>query len=95
MLSKDGVINLNELKKKKPAELLKYATDLNIEGTGGMRKQDLIFALLQAHTEASGAVYSEGVLETLPDGFGFLRAQTTITYPAQTISMFRPRRSGV
>jgi transcription termination factor Rho len=74
MLSKDGVINLNELKKKKPAELLKYATDLNIEGTGGMRKQDLIFALLQAHTENSGAVFSEGVLETLPDGFGFLRA---------------------
>jgi transcription termination factor Rho len=74
MLSKDGVINLNELKKKKPAELLKYAAELNIEGTGGMRKQDLIFALLQAHAENSGAVYSEGVLEVLPDGFGFLRA---------------------
>ena len=74
MLSKDGVVNLNELKKKKPAELAKYAADLKIEGAAGMRKQDLIFALLQAHTENSGAVYSEGVLETLPDGFGFLRA---------------------
>ncbi len=74
MLNKDGVINLNELKKKKPAELLKFAAELQIEGTGGMRKQDLIFALLQAHTDNNGAVYSEGVLETLPDGFGFLRA---------------------
>ena len=74
MLSRDGVINLNELKKKKPAELAKYAAELEIEGAAGMRKQDLIFALLQAHTEKSGAVYSEGVLETLPDGFGFLRA---------------------
>lgn len=73
-LSKDGIVNLNELKKKKPAELAKYAADLKIEGAAGMRKQDLIFALLQAHTENSGAVYSEGVLETLPDGFGFLRA---------------------
>lgn len=74
MLDKDGVVNLNDLKKKKPAELAKYAADLNIEGAAGMRTQDLIFAILQAHTENSGAVFSEGVLETLPDGFGFLRA---------------------
>lgn len=74
MLSQDGVINLNELKKKKPSELARYAQEMQIEGAAGMRKQDLIFALLQAHTENSGAVFSEGVLETLPDGFGFLRA---------------------
>ncbi|MEZ0312331.1 MAG: transcription termination factor Rho [Myxococcota bacterium] len=67
-------MNLNDLKKKKPAELGRMAADLNIEGVAGMRKQDLIFALLQAHTENSGAIYSEGVLETLPDGYGFLRA---------------------
>lgn len=67
-------INLNDLKKKKPAELVSMATELNIEGVAGMRKQDLIFALLGAHTEKSGNVYSEGVLETLPDGYGFLRA---------------------
>ncbi len=71
---KDGIINLNELKKKKPGELAKMAADFNIEGVGGMRKQDIMFALLQKHTENSGAVYSEGVLETLPDGYGFLRA---------------------
>lgn len=74
MIDSTGAINLNELKKKKPAELAKYATELEIEGAAGMRKQDLIFALLQAHTEKDGAVFSEGVLETLPDGFGFLRA---------------------
>ncbi len=72
VVSKD--INLNDLKKKKPAELGRMAAELNIEGVAGMRKQDLIFALLQAHTEQSGAIYSEGVLETLPDGYGFLRA---------------------
>ncbi|MBC7793277.1 MAG: transcription termination factor Rho [Clostridia bacterium] len=67
-------INLDDLKKKKPGELVSMATELNIEGVAGMRKQDLIFALLQAHTENSGNVYSGGVLETLPDGYGFLRA---------------------
>jgi transcription termination factor Rho len=73
-LNKDEIVNLNELKKKKPAELARYAAELKIEGAAGMRKQDLIFAVLQAHTDNSGAVFSEGVLETLPDGFGFLRA---------------------
>ena len=74
MLTPEHTVNLNELKKKKPVELAKYAADLNIEGAAGMRKQDLIFALLQAHTENSGLVSSEGVLESLPDGYGFLRA---------------------
>ena len=50
------------------------ARELNIEGASGMRKQDLIFALLNAQTEQNGMIYGEGVLETLPDGFGFLRA---------------------
>src|SRR6187401_3201128 len=67
-------MDIAQLKEMNIAELAKYAADLKIEGAAGMRKQDLIFALLQAHTENSGAVYSEGVLETLPDGFGFLRA---------------------
>ena len=48
LTNEDGVINLNELKKKKPTELAKYAAEMGIEGSGGMRKQDLIFALLQA-----------------------------------------------
>jgi transcription termination factor Rho len=74
MKSDDEVINLNELKKMKPQQLAKYASKLDIDGLAGMRKQELMFAILQAQTEKGGKVYSEGVLETLPDGFGFLRA---------------------
>jgi transcription termination factor Rho len=54
-------------------ELIQMAKELNIEGAAGLRKQELMFALLQAQS-AQGPVYSEGVLECLPDGFGFLRA---------------------
>jgi transcription termination factor Rho len=67
-------MNLVELKKMKINELTHMAKDFSIEGATGMPKQDLIFSLLQAHSERSGLIYGEGVLETLPDGFGFLRA---------------------
>jgi transcription termination factor Rho len=67
-------MHLNELKAKKVAELLKMSNELKIEDAANMRKQELIFALLQAHTEKNGAIFGEGVLETLPDGFGFLRS---------------------
>ena len=64
-------MNLTELKRKKMGELIHMGSELNIEGVSGMRRQDLIFALLQ-HTAANkGEVYGDGVLETLPDGFGF------------------------
>jgi transcription termination factor Rho len=65
---------IGELKEKKISELNKLARQLNVEGASGMRKQDLIFAILQAQTEKNGLIYGEGVLETLPDGFGFLRS---------------------
>jgi transcription termination factor Rho len=67
-------MNIIELKEKKINELNKLAKQLNVEGASGMRKQDLIFAILQAQTEKNGLIYGEGVLETLPDGFGFLRS---------------------
>ena len=67
-------INLTELKEKRIADLNKMAKDLGIEGATNMRKQELIFALLQGQAERGGVIYGEGVLETLPDGFGFLRA---------------------
>ncbi len=67
-------MNLNDLKEKKISELLAMANSLNIEGASGMRKQEIIFALLQAELEKNGQIYGEGVLEKLPDGFGFLRA---------------------
>ncbi len=67
-------MDIKELKKKKINELNKIAKELNVEGASGMRKQELIFAILQAQTEKNGLIFGEGVLEILPDGFGFLRA---------------------
>lgn len=67
-------MNLTDLKKKKINELASLAVTLKVDGATGMRKQELIFAILQAQTEKNGNIYGEGVLETLPDGFGFLRA---------------------
>jgi transcription termination factor Rho len=70
----DSYMNLKELKQKKISELASFAKALNIEGAASMRKQELIFAILQAQTEKNGLIYGSGVLECLSDGFGFLRA---------------------
>ncbi|MGO8762611.1 MAG: transcription termination factor Rho [Desulfobaccales bacterium] len=68
-------MNLSELKHKKINDLTSLARELSVEGAAGMRKQDLIFAILQAQVEKNGVISGGGVLEILPDGFGFLRAQ--------------------
>ena len=67
-------ISISELKGKTIDELSEVARGLKVEGATGLRKQDLIFAILQAQTEKIGYVFGEGVLEILPDGFGFLRS---------------------
>ncbi|MBW1989408.1 MAG: transcription termination factor Rho [Deltaproteobacteria bacterium] len=67
-------MNLSALKDKRISDLTKMAKELNVEGASGMRKQELIFAILQAQTAKNGVIYGEGTLEILPDGFGFLRA---------------------
>ncbi|MCX5900354.1 MAG: transcription termination factor Rho [Proteobacteria bacterium] len=67
-------MNLKELKTKKINDLMDFAKQMKIEGYSSMLKQDLIFALLQTEIEKNGLIYGEGVLEILPDGFGFLRA---------------------
>src|SRR5207248_9143699 len=67
-------ISLAERKEKNITDLAKIAKELNIPGASGMRKQELIFQILRAQTEKNGLIFSEGVLECLPDGFGFLRA---------------------
>jgi transcription termination factor Rho len=72
--SKTKALNIAELKEMNIAALAKVAKDLGVAGATGMRKQELIFKILQAQTEQSGLIFSEGVLECLPDGFGFLRA---------------------
>jgi transcription termination factor Rho len=70
----EQTLDIRELKELKLPDLNQLAKDLGVENAAGMRKQDLIFAILQAQTERSGLIFSEGVLECLPDGFGFLRA---------------------
>jgi transcription termination factor Rho len=68
------ILNLNELKTKKITDLHQTAKDMGIENAAGLRMQELIFAILQAQTDREGQIYGEGVLEVLPDGFGFLRS---------------------
>jgi len=70
----EGKLNLADLKDMSISELTSIAREMGVEGATGLRKQELIFKLLAAQTEKSGLIFSEGVLETLPDGFGFLRA---------------------
>ena len=73
---KNGAVTLDlvELKDMSIQALNQIAKDLNVPGAAGLRKQELIFKILQAQAEKSGLIFSEGVLECLPDGFGFLRA---------------------
>jgi transcription termination factor Rho len=74
-------MNLKDLKEMKISDLTKMALESNIEGANSMRKQELIFAILQAQTEKNGIIYGEGVLQILQEGFGFLRAPDTSYLP--------------
>ncbi|MBI4463867.1 MAG: transcription termination factor Rho, partial [Acidobacteria bacterium] len=67
-------MTIAELKEKSIVELTRIARTLELPGASGMRKADLIFRILQAQAEKEGLIFAEGVLETLPDGFGFLRS---------------------
>ena len=69
-----GKLDIAALKDLKISELTKVAKDLNVNGISGLKKQDLIFKILSAQTEREGLIFSSGVLEILPDGFGFLRS---------------------
>src|ERR1700742_445373 len=67
-------MTIAELKEKNITELTKIARTLELPGASGLRKQDLIFKILQAQSEKEGHIFAEGVLEILPDGYGFLRS---------------------
>ena len=67
-------LDISTLKEMSISDLSVVAKDLSVDGAAGVRKQELIFKILQAQTEQSGLIFAEGVLECLPDGFGFLRA---------------------
>jgi len=74
-------MDIAELKKKKISELNNLAQDMNVPGYSGLRKQELIFKILEAQTQKDGNIFSEGVLEILPDGYGFLRSTDTNYLP--------------
>ncbi len=74
IVSESGTLNLKALKGAKITELAHIARDYNVDGATNMRKQDMIFSILQAQAQRNGSILGEGVLEILPDGFGFLRA---------------------
>ena len=67
-------MNIDDIKRLPISELTKMAKDLDVAGASGMRRQDLIFSILQSQAEKNGVISGAGVLEILPDGFGFLRA---------------------
>ncbi|RLD96478.1 MAG: transcription termination factor Rho [Aquificota bacterium] len=69
-------LNLQELKRMTVSQLVKLAKELGISGTSGLRKQELIFRILEGQAQKNGLLFGEGVLEVLPDGFGFLRSPT-------------------
>jgi transcription termination factor Rho len=69
-----GKLNLNDIKRLSSEKLMELAAEYNIEGASAMRRQDIIFSLLTAQSDENGGIYASGVLECLPDGFGFLRA---------------------
>ena len=71
---KAGRIEISKLKDMKISELSKTARGLNVNGVSGLKKQDLIFRILQAQAEKEGLMFGEGILEVLPEGFGFLRS---------------------
>ena len=70
------ILELNTLKGRTMSELLKLCQGLDVQGASGLRKQELIFKLLEAQTEKNGLIFAEGVLEVLPEGYGFLRSPT-------------------
>src|SRR3989338_1084681 len=73
-MAENEKLDIVKLKSLKISELNKIAREMNINGVRNLKKEELIFKLLQAQTEKDGFIFGEGVLEVLPDGFGFLRS---------------------
>ncbi len=91
-------MNLQELKTKSPADLLAFAEELEIENASTLRKQDMMFAILKQLADNDVPIYGQGVLETLPDGFGFLRSPESNYLPGPDdiyVSPSQVRRFGL
>src|SRR5437870_3142350 len=87
-------MTIAELKEKNITELTKIARSLDLPGASGLRKQDLIFKILQAQSEKEGHIFAEGVLEILPDGYGFLRSPDYNYLPGPDDIYVSPSRAG-
>ena len=85
-------MHLQELKRKSPAELLNFAEDLQVENASALRRQDMMFAILKQLAENDTAIFGDGVLEILQDGFGFLEARRRTICLALTTSTSAPAR---
>jgi transcription termination factor Rho len=91
-------MNLNDLKHMRMADLVELANELGVEDSASMHRQDLIFSLLQAQTDREGAIFAEGVLQVLPDGYGFLRSPDYNYFPGSDdiyVSPSQIRRFGL
>lgn len=91
-LSSGTPLKLSTLKTLSMADLMHLAEKYGIENASSLRKQELSFAILQACASQNGAIYGDGVLEILPDGFGFLRSPSAPICRVLMTSMFLPRR---
>ena len=86
-------MHLNELKALHVSQLLEMAAGLEIENANRLRKQELMFAIMKRRAKQGEQIFGDGVLEVLPDGFGFLRSPETSYRPARTTFTSRRRRS--
>src|SRR6201986_5426550 len=86
-------MKLQDLKNKKPADLLAFAEELEIENASSMRKQDMLFAILKELAEREVEIMGQGVVEILQDGFGFLRSRNPTFCPGPKTSLSAPTRS--
>ena len=94
----DVIIHLNDLKHMRMAELVALANDLGIDDAASLHRQELIFGVLQAQTSREGAIHAEGVLQVLPDGYGFLRSPDYNYFPGSDdiyVSPSQIRRFGL
>ena len=77
----ESILNLTDLKTRSMSDLMELAEQYQVETASSLRKQELIFAILQACASQNGAIHSDGVLEILPDGYGFLRSPLSSYMP--------------
>src|SRR2546425_139953 len=87
-------LDIIQLKSKTIAELMELAHSLNVQGTSGLRKQELIFKILEGQTEKNGLIFAEGVLEILSEGYGFLRSPDYNYLPGPDDIYVSPSRAG-